>query len=87
MIEEETKSEWEEDVDAAIEKAITMAARTEKAKRSLRKIIVSITTKQLATTTHPPTTVKKTPTKSHVPTPRVTSKRKWAQPSEGATTM
>lgn len=52
MIEEEIiESEWEEDVDVAIEKAIRRATRTGEVKRSLREIIASITAEQSTTRT------------------------------------
>lgn len=79
--EEETESEWEEDVDAVIEEAINKITRIEKAKRNLREVIASITAEQPATTTPTPAIVKTIPSKSFVSTPRASNKRKWAQPS------
>ena len=45
LINEVMDSEWEENIDAAIEEVINRATRTAKAKRSLREIIASITAK------------------------------------------
>ena len=87
LIDEESETKEEEDIDATLEEAIKRAARIKEAKRSLKEIIASITTKQPATTTFSPATTKKTPTKSLVSTLGPSNKRKWAQPSRGATAM
>lgn len=81
MIDEESETEEEEDVDAALEEAISRAAGTKETERSLRELIASIIVEQPAATTPSPATTKQTPTKSPVPTPRTSNKRKRAQPS------
>lgn len=80
LIDEKSETKEEEDIDATSEEAIKRATRIKEAKRSLKEIIASITTKQPATTTFSPATTKKTPTKSLVSTPGPSNKRKWAQP-------
>lgn len=87
LINEEMDSEWEEDVDAAIEEVINRATRTAEAKRSLREIIASITAKQLATTIPPPAIAKKTPSKSLVSTLRHPTKEKGYNLSGDAAAM
>lgn len=84
FIDEESETDEEKDVDAALEEAISRAARTKEAGRSLRELIASITVEQLATTTPSPAATKQTLTKSLVPTPRASNKRKGAQPSRYA---
>lgn len=64
------------DVDVAIKEAINRATRTEKAKKSLREIIASITIEQLATITTTLAATSTTPIKSPVATPRPSIKRK-----------
>lgn len=81
MIDEESETEEEEDVDATLEEAISRAAGTKEAERSLRELIASIIVEQPAATTPSPAATKQTPTKSPVPTPRTSNKRKRAQPS------
>ena len=66
----------------AIKEAISRATRTEKAKKSLREIIASITIEQLATITTTLAATKITPIKSLVATPRPSIKIKEAQPEE-----
>ena len=51
LVKEEPELEWEEDVDAAIEKSISRVARTKEGRRSLRDLIASITVKELAAVT------------------------------------
>lgn len=85
--ENESESEWGKDVDAAIEQAISRVIRTEEARNNLRDLIASITTKELAAAKPAPTTTQQTLTKSPAIAPRVSSKRKGAQPSRGATTL
>lgn len=87
LIEEESEIEEEEDIDATLEEAISRAINIEKAKRSLREIIASITAKKPATTTSTLVAARTTPTKSPVSTPRASSKRKGPQPSKGAIAM
>lgn len=87
MIDEESETEEEEDVDAALEEAISRAARTKEVERSLRKIIASITVEQPAATTPLLAATKQTLTKSLVPTPRTSNKRKKAQPSGDAVVL
>ena len=75
---EEIALEWEEDVDVAIEEAINKVTRTEKTKRSLKEVIVSITAEQPTTTTPTLVTAKTTPTKSLISSRKASNKRKAA---------
>lgn len=84
MIDEESETEEEEDIDTTLEEAINRATRTEKVKRSLREIIASITAEQLVAIAPSSDAAKKTPTKSSVSTSRACNKRKGTQPSRGA---
>ena len=86
MVKEEPESEWEEDVDAAIEKAISRVARTKEGRSSLRDLIASINAEEPAVETPTQAATQQSPKKSPVTAPRVSSKCKEAQPSEGATT-
>ena len=43
LVKEESESEWEEDVDAAIEEAISRVTRIEESDSSLSDLIISIT--------------------------------------------
>lgn len=46
LVKKESESEWEEDVDAAIEEAISRVTRTEEADSSLSDFIISITVEE-----------------------------------------
>ena len=72
---------------SVLKKAISKATRTEKAKRSLRELIASITAEQSEVATHSLVTTKKTPKESHVLTLRTFSKRKRAQTSGGTAVL
>lgn len=87
LIDEESETDEEEDIDAALKEAISKVTRAEEAKRSSLKIIASITVEQPTAKTLSLATAKKTPTKSPVLTPRASSKRKRAQLSGGVATM
>ena len=82
---EESKPDWEEDMDAATEQAIIKITRTKEARSVLRDLIASITVQESAVAKSIPAATQKTPTKSSAITTRVSSKLKGAQASEGVT--
>ena len=82
---EELESYWEEDVDAVIKQTISKVARTEEVRSNMRDLIASITTEEPATTKLAPAVTQQAPTKSPAIAPKISSKRKGAQTSRGAT--
>ena len=84
---EESESKWEEDVQTAIEEVISKTARTKEARSSLRDLIASITIEEPAVAKHVQAATQQTLTKFPVTAPWVSSKRKGAQSSKGATAL
>lgn len=82
-----SESEWEEDVETAIEEVISKTARTEEARSSLRDLIASITVEEPAVAKHVQVATQQTLTKFPVTAPWVSSKRKGAQSFKGAITL
>ena len=85
FVEEVSESEWEEDVDTAIEEAISIVARTEEVRSSLRDLITSITTEEPPTVTPAQAATQQILTTSCILTRKVSSKQKGAQPFVGTT--
>ena len=78
LVEEESESEWEKDVDAVIEEDISKVTQTKEARSDLRDLIANIISEEPAATTPTQAATQQTPTKSLVTTPMVSSKCKEA---------
>ena len=78
LVEEESKSEWEEDADAVIEEYISKVAQIKEARSDLRDLIANIIAEEPAAITPAQAATQQTPTKYLVTTPRVSTKCKEA---------
>lgn len=82
LVEEESETEEEKDIDATIEEVIRKNSRMEDRRKKLQKLIVTIIAEKPSII--PPSTT--TPKKSSMITPKVCNERKGAQSSRSAAT-